>query len=365
MSQETHNIAIFVLGSFFNEAWSLMQNLSLEQLGRYEIESKNFAYAMTYLPVDEICTLYFFNPPQSRRFDFLDLAEIRTKLNISSIGFIVMLDLSKPETFKETHSLWQITNHYFGKSVVALADIRSGFSTAKQDQHVKEMYQHVLGAKWSTQIYQCDVKQQRYKVLEVVSHLLDLMPDQPNIEAIQKKIRTEIEAGTQERTIQILLIEPFYPSEAGVQIEDKQQPFQLPERIEIEAGCVIEFHKAPSDKWLNFEWMETFHLQHPNSLLGCIVLLNPLLSMTSPKVTEIVRLFESFSPYPCVFMGYLEDGYSMNRQIERLMRLSQASDEVVLIGGIYKPEDAKRVVKRLMDAFPNHELASSIKAKLV
>lgn len=357
-----HNIAIFVLGPFFSETWSLLKNIALKECGRYK--SEGFNYAVTDLPIDETTTLYLLNPPENRGLFYSDIGVIKSEFNISSIGFIVMVDFSKPQTLTFAQSLWYSTKAYWD-SVIVLADTRNKFGKTRQDQYIEEMYQHVLGGKWSAQVYPCDVRQQRYKVLEVVSHLLNLMSDQPNIEAIQKKIRTEIEVGIQEHTVQILLVEPFYPNEAGVQTEAKQQPFVLPERIEIEACCTIEFHKVPKDKWLKFEWMETFHLQHPNSLLGCIVLLNPLLSMTSPKVTEIVRHFESFSPYPCVFMGYLEDGYSMSRQIDRLTRLSQASDEVVLIGNIHKPEDAKRAVKRLMDAFPNDELACHIKEKLV
>ncbi|MCQ3930316.1 MAG: hypothetical protein DPW16_07635 [Chloroflexi bacterium] len=356
-----HNIAIFVLGSFFSEGRAFTQNITLKELEYFK--GKDSTYSMSSLPIDETCTLYFLNPPENKGFFYTDIGVLRSEFNVSSIGYIVMVDFSKPQIFRIVQSLWYTAKAYWD-AVIVLADTRNKFGKTTQDQSIEEMYQHVLGAKWGASTYPCDVKQQRYKALEVVSHLLDLMPDQPNIEAIQKKLRIEIEAGSQERAVQILLVEPYYPSEARVQVEDKEQPFQLPERIEIEAGYAIEFHKVPKDKWLKFEWMETFHLQYPNSLLGCIVLLTPLLSMTSPKVTEIVRHFESFSPYPCVFMGYLEDGYSFNRQIERLTRLSQADDEVVLIGDIHKPEDAKRAVKRLMDAFLKDELASSIKAKL-
>ncbi len=131
-------------------------------------ETTTIAMDFGRITVDEDLVLYLFGTPGQKRFDFM--WEI---LSEGMLGFIVMVDSARPETFREARSILETFRAYAPTPYVVAAN--------KQDSNdaweIEDM-RHALRLDGKTKILPCvatDKKQVKAVLLELLYSILDEM----------------------------------------------------------------------------------------------------------------------------------------------------------------------------------------------
>ncbi len=131
-------------------------------------ETTTIAMDFGRITVDEDLVLYLFGTPGQKRFDFM--WEI---LSEGMLGFIVMVDSARPETFREARSILETFRAYAPTPYVVAAN--------KQDMgdawELDDM-RHALRLDGKTKILPCvatDKKQVKTVLLELLYSILDEM----------------------------------------------------------------------------------------------------------------------------------------------------------------------------------------------
>ncbi len=131
-------------------------------------ETTTIAMDFGRITVDEDLVLYLFGTPGQKRFDFM--WEI---LSEGMLGFIVMVDSARPETFREARSILETFRAYAPTPYVVAAN--------KQDMgdawELEDM-RHALRLDGKTKILPCvatDKKQVKAVLLELLYSILDEM----------------------------------------------------------------------------------------------------------------------------------------------------------------------------------------------
>ena len=120
------------------------------------------------ITVDEDLVLYLFGTPGQKRFDFM--WEI---LSEGMLGFIVMVDSARPETFREARSILETFRAYAPTPYVVAANKQD-----ITDAWELEDMRHALRLDGKTKILPCvatDKKQVKAVLLELLYSILDEM----------------------------------------------------------------------------------------------------------------------------------------------------------------------------------------------
>ena len=120
------------------------------------------------ITVDEDLVLYLFGTPGQKRFDFM--WEI---LSEGMLGFIVMVDSARPETFREARSILETFRAYAPTPYVVAANKQD-----VTDAWELEDMRHALRLDGKTKILPCvatDKKQVKAVLLELLYSILDEM----------------------------------------------------------------------------------------------------------------------------------------------------------------------------------------------
>jgi uncharacterized protein len=99
------SLKIIVTGAYASGKTTFINTIS--EIDNAATEATTVAMDFGRITVDESLLLYFFGTPGRRRFDFM--WEI---LNEGMLGFVVMVDSTKPETFREGKSIIETFRAY-------------------------------------------------------------------------------------------------------------------------------------------------------------------------------------------------------------------------------------------------------------
>lgn len=131
-------------------------------------ETTTIAMDFGRITVDEDLVLYLFGTPGQKRFDFM--WEI---LSEGMLGFIVMVDSARPETFREARSILETFRAYAPTPYVVAANKQD-----LGDAWELEDMRHALRLDGNTKILPCiatDKKQVKAVLLELLYSILDEM----------------------------------------------------------------------------------------------------------------------------------------------------------------------------------------------
>lgn len=131
-------------------------------------ETTTIAMDFGRITVDEDLVLYLFGTPGQKRFDFM--WEI---LSEGMLGFIVMVDSARPETFREARSILETFRAYAPTPYVVAANKQD-----IADAWELEDMRHALRLDGKTKILPCvatDKKQVKAVLLELLYSILDEM----------------------------------------------------------------------------------------------------------------------------------------------------------------------------------------------
>ncbi len=131
-------------------------------------ETTTIAMDFGRITVDEDLVLYLFGTPGQKRFDFM--WEI---LSEGMLGFIVMVDSARPETFREARSILETFRAYAPTPYVVAAN-KQDMGEAWELQDMR----HALRLDGKTKILPCvatDKKQVKAVLLELLYSILDEM----------------------------------------------------------------------------------------------------------------------------------------------------------------------------------------------
>ena len=124
-------------------------------------EATTVAMDFGRITVDDDLVLYLFGTPGQRRFDFM--WEI---LSEGMLGFIVMVDSSRPETFREARSILETFHAYAPTPYVVAANKQD----MKDAWDIEDM-RHVLRLDTSVKLLSC-IAQDRSSVKAILLELL-------------------------------------------------------------------------------------------------------------------------------------------------------------------------------------------------
>ncbi len=131
-------------------------------------ETTTIAMDFGRITVDEDLVLYLFGTPGQKRFDFM--WEI---LSEGMLGFIVMVDSARPETFREARSILETFRAYAPTPYVVAAN-KQDLSDAWELEDMR----HALRLDGKTKILPCvanNKKQVKAVLLELLYSILDEM----------------------------------------------------------------------------------------------------------------------------------------------------------------------------------------------
>ena len=131
-------------------------------------ESTTVAMDFGRITVDEDLVLYLFGTPGQKRFDFM--WEI---LSEGMLGFIVLVDSTRPETFREARSILETFRAYAPTPYVVAANKQD-----LDDAWELEDMRHALRLSGKTKILPCiatDKKQVKTVLLELLYSILEEM----------------------------------------------------------------------------------------------------------------------------------------------------------------------------------------------
>ncbi len=131
-------------------------------------ETTTIAMDFGRITVDEDLVLYLFGTPGQKRFDFM--WEI---LSEGMLGFIVMVDSARPETFREARSILETFRAYAPTPYVVAAN-KQDMSDAWELDDMR----HALRLDGKTKILPCvatDKKQVKAVLLQLLYSILDEM----------------------------------------------------------------------------------------------------------------------------------------------------------------------------------------------
>jgi hypothetical protein len=131
-------------------------------------ETTTIAMDFGRITVDDDLVLYLFGTPGQKRFEFM--WEI---LSEGMLGFIVMVDSSRPETFREARSILETFRAYAPTPYVVAANKQD----VKEAWDVQDM-RHALRLDPGTKILPCmatDKKKVKSVLLELLYSILDEM----------------------------------------------------------------------------------------------------------------------------------------------------------------------------------------------
>jgi hypothetical protein len=174
-----HNVKMVITGPFSAGKTQFIQSVSeievvsterkLTQAEERAVkETTTIAMDFGRITVDDDLVLYLFGTPGQKRFDFM--WEI---LSEGMLGFIVMVDSTRPETFREARSILETFRAYASTPYVVAANKQD----IKDAWDIQDM-RHALRLDGGTKILPCiatDKKHVKTVLLELLYSILDEM----------------------------------------------------------------------------------------------------------------------------------------------------------------------------------------------